>query len=168
MRRFTGSVRYPSISRHHKKDAHGTHTSPSSLSPRCSRACDEQRDARVPPRQAPQRLRREPEQPAERHRVRIDAPRGHHQEVIRRRVQQRGTGLEPHLLLELPEASGRRRTQGRIWLQPSRLPSGAVTLRSRKRSSRAQSATSVPAGPGWSRRPTARSTSCQHGAPATR
>ena len=38
-------------------------------------------------------------------------------------------------------------------------PSGAATPRSRKRSSRAPWATSVPAGPGWSRRPTGRSTS---------
>ena len=45
-----------------------------------ARAAPQQGDARVPPRQAPQRLRRQPEQPAEGHRVRVDAARGHRQE----------------------------------------------------------------------------------------
>jgi superoxide dismutase len=33
---------------------------------------------------------------------------GHRHEVVRRCLQQRGPGLEPHLLLELPEPERRR------------------------------------------------------------
>ena len=47
-------------------------------------------------------------------------------------------------------------------------PSGAATPRSRKRSRRARSATSARAGPGWSRRPTAASTSSTPATPARR
>ena len=60
-----------------------------------------QGDARVPLRQASPDLRHQPEQPDQGHRVREHGARGHHQEVLRRRVQQRRAGLEPHLLLEL-------------------------------------------------------------------
>ena len=75
------------------------------------------------------------------------AARGHRQEGDRRHLQQRRPDLEPHLLLELHEAGRRRRARAARWPRRSR-PSGAATRPSRKRSPRARSATSAPAGPG--------------------
>ena len=48
------------------------------------------------------------------------AARGHHPQVVRRHVQQRRADLEPHVLLELPEAQRRRRTRAASW--PMRSP----------------------------------------------
>ena len=81
----------------------------------------------------------------------------------RRRLQQRGTGLEPHLLLELHEAQRRRRPSGALADAINKWGS----LDEFKRPSRPPpSATSAPAGPGWSRRPTVRSTSSTWALPA--
>ena len=131
-----------------ERNDHGTHPAPAAVCEGRAGAAPERGDARVPPRQAPQRLCRQPEQPAEGHRVRVDGPRGHRQEVHRRHLQQRRPDLEPHLLLELHEAGRRRRALGRARPRRSR-PSGAATPPSRKPSRRARSATSARAGPGW-------------------
>ena len=49
--------------------------------------------------------------PDQGHRVRKPRPRSHRQEGTgRRRVQQRSSGLEPHIFLELYEAERRRRS----------------------------------------------------------
>ena len=134
---------------HTREERHGTHSAPAAVRRWTRwRPHYSQGDARVPLRQAPQRLRREPEQPAEGHRVRDHDARGDRQEVHRRHLQQRGPDLEPHLLLELHEARRRRRADRRAGRRRS-TPSGAATPPSRKRSRRAPSATSARAGPGW-------------------
>ena len=69
------------------------------------------RNPRLPLRQAPQDLRRQPEQADRGHRVRRHAAGRDHQDVLGRHVQQRRADLEPHLLLELPGAKRRRSSQ---------------------------------------------------------
>ena len=46
--------------------------------------------------------------PGSRDRICGPVPGRHHQERLRRHLQQRGPGVEPHLLLGLPEPWGRR------------------------------------------------------------
>ena len=53
-----------------REERHGTHPAPAAVRDGRAGAAPERRDARVPLRQAPQGLRRQPEQPAEGHRVR--------------------------------------------------------------------------------------------------
>jgi exodeoxyribonuclease VII large subunit len=107
----TGECKLPTIACQNNrlpKERHGTHSAPAPVPHRCARAPRQQGDAGVPPWQAPQGLRRQPEQPPEGDRVRVDGSRGHRPQGVGRDLQQRGPDLEPHLLLELHEA-GRRR-----------------------------------------------------------
>ena len=114
-----------------ERTLHGTHPARIALCAGRAGAALQQGNAGVPPRQASQRLRGQPEQPAEGHRVRIDGARGHRQEVLRRHLQQLRADLEPHLLLELHEARTAAASRPVRWPRRS-TPSGAPTRPSAK------------------------------------
>jgi ubiquinone biosynthesis protein len=71
-------------------------------------------DARVPLRQAPPDLRHQPQRHHRGHRARRRVARGRHQEDRPAAVQQLGPGVEPHLLLELPEPDGGGEPTGEV------------------------------------------------------
>ncbi len=146
-RRDPPARRHPRTTTTTRTRPHGTHAARAAVRHRCAAAAHLQGNARVPLRQAPPGLRDQPEQPDQGHRVREHGTRRHRPQVVGRRVQQRRADLEPHVLLELADAQGRRRSPPARWATRS-TASGARSTRSRTRSPSRRSATSDPAGPG--------------------
>src|SRR3546814_8460519 len=63
------------------------------------------------------------------HRVREPVPGRHRAQVQRRHLQQRRADLEPHLLLELPGAEGRRQADRRPGARKSVVEGKGVSVR---------------------------------------
>src|SRR5690242_14729060 len=87
-----------------KDQHHGTYAPAAAIREERARSAHVGGNARVSLWQAPPSLRHEPEQPDQGYRVREPGARRNHQEVVGRCVQQLRASLEPHVLLELPEA----------------------------------------------------------------
>src|SRR3569832_2819244 len=99
---------------HTKESPHGFHAPRTALCEGCALADDLGRDHQVPQQQAPPDKRQQPQHARARYQVREDVARrdreGHEWPGLREEgVQQRRAGLEPHVLLALPRAEGRRR-----------------------------------------------------------
>ena len=151
----TISRRKPADARLRRTDRPST----ASLRRGCARPGDLGAHARIPLRQAPQDLRRHAEQADRRDRPRGSVARGDRPRVRGKGrqdedLQQRGAGVEPRVLLALPEAGRRRRSDAARFAirSPAR---SAASSSSGRTSPRRPSSNSAAAGPGSS--PTAAS-----------